>query len=199
MKEKINRIIRRSAILTMTILVSMSMYPSSMQFGTASASNANNSLSINAEGKTSDPEYVFSDGTLEDGVWGIDNDSKSISLSSKLNLGYEPYKSDGDNGREGKAKYGVSNKGSANGTSGSISNGAISWNITNGKLTLSGKGKTGDFAYNDNGYTAPWCAYKDKITSIVVGEGITEIGALAFADVNKAKSVSLPQSLTSSR
>ena len=71
--------------------------------------------------------------------------------------------------------------------------GGISWNITDdGVLTVSGKGKIPKM---DGGYDY-WKEYKENITSIIVSEGITEIGESAFLSCKKAVSVSIPASVT---
>ena len=72
--------------------------------------------------------------------------------------------------------------------------GDVKWVIDeNGVLTVSGNGAIPDFTKTE---TAPWFAYKDQITSIVVAEGITVIGKYAFNELEAATSVTLPASLT---
>ncbi len=69
--------------------------------------------------------------------------------------------------------------------------GDIFWNYDNGKLTLSGVGDIPDVSGK-----APWAKNADKITSVEVGEGITKIGANAFAGLKKLTDLVLPESLT---
>ncbi len=62
----------------------------------------------------------------------------------------------------------------------------IKWSVTNGVLTVSGKG---DIEYvNPQIGGQPWDAYKDKITTVIIEEGITSICQNAFAPMpNLAK------------
>lgn len=59
----------------------------------------------------------------------------------------------------------------------------ITWNITNGVLTVSGSGAIPTYEQNNSKTTAPWGEYASQITSIVVGDGITDIGKYAFNGV----------------
>ena len=74
--------------------------------------------------------------------------------------------------------------------------GSVSWTISNdGTLTVTGTGAvepagTGPSA----GYG--WSGYGEQVLRIVVGEGITSLGASAFADCVNAESAALPESLT---
>ena len=77
----------------------------------------------------------------------------------------------------------------------------VTWKLKGDTLTISGTGPM------DNYRTSPWMAYSDRLTRIVVEEGITGIGANSFAPLNmggnligalsNVSSVSLPQSLKS--
>ena len=77
----------------------------------------------------------------------------------------------------------------------------VTWKLEGDTLTISGSGPM------DNYRTSPWMAYSDRLTRIVVEEGITGIGANSFAPLNmggnligalsNVSSVSLPQSLKS--
>ena len=66
------------------------------------------------------------------------------------------------------------------------------WKIEDGVLTIFGEGAMKDYA---NVSEIPWYAQKDKITKIVVNEGITRIGNLAFYGLTNATEAILPQSL----
>ena len=69
----------------------------------------------------------------------------------------------------------------------------LTWTLNeSGTLTVSGKGKIPKM---DGGYDY-WKEYKENITSIIVSEGITEIGESAFLSCKKAVSVSIPASVT---
>ena len=75
----------------------------------------------------------------------------------------------------------------AQGTSGDTQ-----WSITSdGCLTISGQGNTGDYVDSD----APWYAYRDKVTSINVEEGVTGIGIYAFFSMTNVREVTLPEGL----
>ncbi len=83
----------------------------------------------------------------------------------------------------------------ANGSCG----GSVKWSLSDdGVLTLSGSGATADYDYyvKDTSDTpAPWFEYRDQITSIVVGTGITELGQEIFACMTSVVSISLPNTL----
>lgn len=72
----------------------------------------------------------------------------------------------------------------------------FAWSIDeNGVLTVTGNGAMPDYAqYFD---TAPWYDNRDSIKSIVIGEGITHIGTLAFYNCQSYDSVTIPASVTS--
>ena len=70
------------------------------------------------------------------------------------------------------------------------------WSLNeNGVLTISGKGNMGNFSLENLENLAPWHHQCEKITCVVVEEGITGIGAQAFACCSKLSDVSLPHSL----
>ena len=97
--------------------------------------------------------------------------------------------------------------------SGTLQNGAISWEIhtvngTDGKHYLKGSGALEDF---ESAQDQPWWMYGDTktygerntmedaivlVTAIVVEEGITALGANAFADQDSVTTVTLPSTLT---
>ncbi len=62
----------------------------------------------------------------------------------------------------------------------------------NGTLTVYGSGQV-----NTESWRLTWKQYTEKITSIVVKSGITEIAGNTFAELYDAKSVTLPQTLKS--
>ena len=64
----------------------------------------------------------------------------------------------------------------------------IEWSIEDGVLTLSGDG----WLTPDNS----WASYADIVSSIVIGEGFTDITHDCFAGFRQAESISLPASLT---
>jgi hypothetical protein len=62
----------------------------------------------------------------------------------------------------------------------------------------SGKGRMADYnAANDLGDPAPWYDWPNRrIKAIIIGDGVSYIGAYAFADCEGVESVTLPESLT---
>ena len=68
----------------------------------------------------------------------------------------------------------------------------LSWELdSSGLLTISGKG---EMSWKQE---APWGDYRQNIRSVVIGEGVTTIGANAFAWANSLRSLSLPSTLCS--
>ena len=62
-------------------------------------------------------------------------------------------------------------------------NGALSWTYDNGVLTISGSGAMPDMDYGEH----PWEKYYDDVKEVVIEDGVTSIGDLAFveADIEK--------------
>ena len=73
-----------------------------------------------------------------------------------------------------------------NGTLGTNAN--ITWDLTNGVLTINGLGSMGDLSSSSN---RPWWNIRSNIKSIVIGEGITEIGNYAFYGCSSVTSVTI--------
>ncbi|MBR3953421.1 MAG: leucine-rich repeat protein [Oscillospiraceae bacterium] len=80
----------------------------------------------------------------------------------------------------------------------------LKWHIDDeGTLTISGSGKMADYEsfVDESGQmanSAPWNEYKDSFTALVIEEGITNIGANAFAYLlNLTGNLSLPEGITS--
>ncbi|MDR3283191.1 MAG: leucine-rich repeat domain-containing protein, partial [Candidatus Methanoplasma sp.] len=74
----------------------------------------------------------------------------------------------------------------------------IVWSLHGGVLTVSkgsGTGVIDDYDYVTTSNTSPWLEYKGDITRIVIGDGVTEIGAYAFCRLVYATSVSIPGSV----
>ena len=59
-----------------------------------------------------------------------------------------------------------------------------------GTLTISGKGDMPDFV------RAPWYNEREKITNVVIKDGVTSIGSKAFLDCDFLASVTIPDSVT---
>lgn len=71
---------------------------------------------------------------------------------------------------------------------------SIEWSIKNGTLTITGNGAMQDYP---NPEDAPWHNKKDEITKIVIEDGITRIGNLAFYGLTNAKEAVVPESVKS--
>ena len=68
------------------------------------------------------------------------------------------------------------------------------WNLyDDGTLEITGSGATNN--YRENAH--PWYGYRDLITSLVVGDGITKLGDNCFTKCAKIVSASWPNSITS--
>lgn len=61
-----------------------------------------------------------------------------------------------------------------------------------GSLVICGNGKTYDYSSANR---APWFDYKDEVSSIIVNEGITYIGAQSFREFTNLEEVVFPNSL----
>ena len=61
------------------------------------------------------------------------------------------------------------------------------------KLTISGSGAIADYVQG----TRPWASYNNEISTVVVNEGITEIGGWNFCSCSYLTSVTLPDTLRS--
>ena len=84
---------------------------------------------------------------------------------------------------------------------GEIARGTIGEGLTwvvdgDGVLTISGNGHIPDYRYVDD-LEIPWCAYREKIVKIVVGEGIETLGSWIFRGIHYVTDISLPSSLIS--
>ena len=77
----------------------------------------------------------------------------------------------------------------------------VRWMLTgtspNYTLTIMKVGNTGAMAdYTSAGYQ-PWKGYRSSITSVVIGDGVTNIGNDAFEDCTNLTTVTIPTSVTS--
>ena len=63
-----------------------------------------------------------------------------------------------------------------------------------GTLTIAGTGAMADYAGNSN---APWYGNRDKIKTIIIENGVTYIGIVAFRNCENLPSVTIPSSVTS--
>lgn len=77
----------------------------------------------------------------------------------------------------------------------------LTWTLENGVLTIAGTGKMDDYSYwdrNGDGYKeAPWYAFSNDITTVVIQPGVTGIGSSAFTEFSRLTSVSIPDGVTS--
>ena len=76
---------------------------------------------------------------------------------------------------------------------GTLDNG-MTWEIEDGVLAISG---TGDMPWMTNDGVSHYFKYSDKITSVIIGEGITTVGSWAFSYLDKLESVAIPEGVTS--
>ena len=62
--------------------------------------------------------------------------------------------------------------------------GPLTWRITGGTLTISGSGAMPNYTNTIIfAMRAPWHPYRNSITAVVVGNGVTHIGNFAFNDL----------------
>ena len=73
----------------------------------------------------------------------------------------------------------------------------LSWDFTDGVLTISGEGAMDDYATSTfgGGKKSPWYAHRNSVFSIVVEEGVISLGTYAFSGNTKCTSITLPASL----
>lgn len=81
----------------------------------------------------------------------------------------------------------------ANGTFGDNGDN-LTWTLDdNGTLTISGNGKMDD--YGDSSET-PWYSTGISVKSLIVNDGVTDIGSYAFWDCSELTNIALPDSIT---
>jgi hypothetical protein len=68
----------------------------------------------------------------------------------------------------------------------------LTWNLTNGVLTISGSGTMSNYEY----MYSPWAGYRENITQVIIGSGVTSIGEYAFCRCSNLTSVTIPNSVT---
>lgn len=67
------------------------------------------------------------------------------------------------------------------------------WTYDNGKLTITGTGKMVDWEMNND---TPWHKFRPDITTVEIAEGVTNIGACAFAGCTSLTTYNIPKSAT---
>lgn len=67
---------------------------------------------------------------------------------------------------------------------------ALSWSVEGSTLYISGQGDMYDFSG-----AAPWDAYRYSITNVIIGDGVTSVGAYAFHDYDALQSVGFGNSV----
>ena len=82
----------------------------------------------------------------------------------------------------------------ANGTCGVAGGDNVTWELAGGVLTISGTGEMADY---ESSSAVPWNSYKTDIKSVVVSEGVENIGAYAFFDLTSMESATIAGSVTS--
>ncbi len=84
----------------------------------------------------------------------------------------------------------------------SISGSSLTYTMNGGTITISGTGgmpafeHTSSTKYNIDQVNTPWWSLRNKITRVVIGEGVTDVGIAAFYKCVNLTSVSLPSTLT---
>ncbi|MCD7792451.1 MAG: leucine-rich repeat protein [Oscillospiraceae bacterium] len=69
----------------------------------------------------------------------------------------------------------------------------VTWNYSNGTLTLSGTGEVSRYGFPD---AVPWHYLYREITTVVIGEGITSTGWQTFSDLVNLTSLTIPSTVT---
>lgn len=68
----------------------------------------------------------------------------------------------------------------------------LTWEFTNGVLTISGMGSMSDYSYD-----APWYDFHSTLVSVVIKEGATSIGSDAFWGCDALESILIPSTVES--
>lgn len=72
----------------------------------------------------------------------------------------------------------------------------LKWGLDgNGVLTISGTGRMADYREPDS--HAPWSEQREQIKTVVISQGVTSIGALAFLGCTNLTEITIPKSVVS--
>ncbi len=69
----------------------------------------------------------------------------------------------------------------------------VNWSLSNGKLTISGTGDMTDYTSSTD---VPWEPSRTSIETIVIKDGVTSIGQLAFCYCTNLTTITIPDSVT---
>ncbi len=71
---------------------------------------------------------------------------------------------------------------------------SLTWTLyADGELVIEGEGDMWDWKWG----TCPWYSYKESITKVTIGDGVTSIGNYSFYSCNNLENITLPDSITS--
>ena len=78
----------------------------------------------------------------------------------------------------------------------------VAWSLDTekGELIISGNGKMDDFyanSYSSPICNVPWYSVRDKVQSVLIKDGVTHIGTLAFYNCANLTEITFPDSVTS--
>ena len=69
----------------------------------------------------------------------------------------------------------------------------LNWSFEDGTLTITGKGPMTDYTETE---PAPWFGFRDQITRLVLPDGLTSVGRMAFYGCGALTAVEIPDKVT---